>query len=450
MLGPTNMGEVSVIFGELVRMLKDLPPGGFDKAYASKPPTSTASKSMSFMCEKKMFKDVVRLAELGARLAEQAHNPAEITPDPFVETVLAGIKSLEAKVDQLSLDAANAAAARSEPPKSYAAATTGGSPSAPHLSKPKAGAKGKKPPPAPSPPRTPQITLAQTATKKAEFVELTTEPGDLASRAASSILEALRHQSVADNAQPPPPVAIRGITRNAYTRDIHLHLKDHESLMAIMALKSDDWVSVVNPNLGLKRKVYPVIVHGIPTTFKPTLRKHIRDFIEENHGVLDTATRMVWANKHSIEAGKPFSSLIIHLTDPKAANLAITNRICFKHMLKLTEKSTKRIKQCYTCLDFGHFAKACSESNREFSHCAGPHHYLSCTKLHVPVQCVNCTHHLLDTEFPNNDDANVNDMSEAQKSLCAHSAFSIQCPLRMLQVAKNTHMSDLYNTTSHV
>lgn len=35
MLGPTDMGELSVIFGELVRMLKELPPGVFDKAYGS-------------------------------------------------------------------------------------------------------------------------------------------------------------------------------------------------------------------------------------------------------------------------------------------------------------------------------------------------------------------------------------------------------------------------------
>lgn len=104
------MGELSVIFGELVKMLKDLPPGGFDKVYGHQPPTSVAAKPVSFMCDKQQFKDAVRLAELGARLAEQAHHPAEADPNPFEESVLAGIKSLEAKIDQLALDAANAAA----------------------------------------------------------------------------------------------------------------------------------------------------------------------------------------------------------------------------------------------------------------------------------------------------------------------------------------------------
>lgn len=64
------MGELSVIFGELVRMLQDLPPGGFDKAYTSRPLSSTGPRPpISSMCDKQHFKDFVRLAELGARMA---------------------------------------------------------------------------------------------------------------------------------------------------------------------------------------------------------------------------------------------------------------------------------------------------------------------------------------------------------------------------------------------
>lgn len=174
-------------------------------------------------------------------------------------------------------------------------------------------------------------------------------------------------------------MTLRGITRNTFTGDIHLHLHSQDSLKAVLSLKTDDWVTVVNPDLTLKRKVYPTIVHGVPTTFKPDSRTQAQDFVSENHGVLDTATRMVWANKTSIELGEPYSSLIIHLTDPVAANEAIVNRVCFEHTLKLTEKSTKRIKQCYTCLDFGHYAKSCTETIRACSHCAGNHHhYIPC------------------------------------------------------------------------
>lgn len=83
----------------------------------------------------------------------------------------------------------------------------------------------------------------------------------------------------------------------------------------------------VNPKLGIKRKSYPSIIHEVPTTFNPSSRSHIHELISDNHGVLDTATKMLWANKYSIESGKPFLSLIVHLTDPVAANLAIRNQI---------------------------------------------------------------------------------------------------------------------------
>lgn len=90
LLGPTDMGELSTIFGELVRMLKELPPGGFDKAYNQKAPATAAAKMVSFMCDRQSFKDVVRLAELGAGLADQAKNQVSPIVDPFTDTVVAG------------------------------------------------------------------------------------------------------------------------------------------------------------------------------------------------------------------------------------------------------------------------------------------------------------------------------------------------------------------------
>lgn len=448
LLGPTSMGELSAIFRELVRTLKDLPPGGFEKAYALRPPSAAAPEPQRFLCDKQQFKDAIRLAELGASLAEQTHTSSDLPQDPVVTTVLEGLKSLEAKVDQLALDTANLAAKQPAPTKTFADAAAKGIPTEPHRGKPKPGPKGKKPPSAPAPLKAPQLTLSQLSADKSDFVEMTTEAGLLASRAHKAIHTALREQGEATGATV-PPVKLRGITCNSFTGDINLHLDHRTSLTAILALKSDAWVSDINPGLGLKRKVYPIIVHGIPTTFKPSSRAHIHDFIEENNGVLDTATKVVWANKYSIEQGKPFSSLIIYLTDPIAANQAITNRLCFKHLLKVTEKSVKRIKQCYTCLDFGHYAKTCPDENRTCSHCAGAHPYHACTKLSAPVRCANCTHHVLDTEFPENSQANVNDLSEAQKASCAHSPFSNQCALRRAQTAKNAHMSDLYDIPLH-
>lgn len=179
-----------------------------------------------------------------------------------------------------------------------------------------------------------------------------------------------------------------------------------------MALRSDDWVNKVNPQLGLKRKAYPIIIHGIPTTFKPSSRAHVHELIKDNHGVLDSATRIVWAKKFSIEAGKPFSSLIIHLTDPAAANQAINNHVCFKHLLKVTEKLTKQVRQYYQCLDFGHLAKTCPESFRSCSHCAGAHPFEDCPKREEPICCVNCTQKFPEASFPGVATATTTDLTE--------------------------------------
>lgn len=212
-----------------------------------------------------------------------------------------------------------------------------------------------------------------------------------------------------------------------------------------MALKSDSWVNEINPQLGLKRKNFPIIIHGMPTSFKPSSRSHIQEFIESNHGVLDTATKMTWANRYSIELGKPFSSLIVHLTDAAAANAAIRNRICYKHMLKVTERSTKRVKQCYQCLAFGHFAKACPENFRSCSHCAGAHPFEDCPKRAEPLCCVNCAQKYLEAIFPGVSTVKTSDLSPEQRGSCTHSPFSNSCPLRRQQMALKAQISDLYD-----
>lgn len=311
------------------------------------------------------------------------------------------------------------------------------------------GGKGGKPPPTTTTPhRVPRLVLTQLSADKREYVELTTEPGALASRATAA-LEAALHEHAAATGKPPPPLSIRGITRNTFTGEIHLHLVDQASVAAALALPSDVWVCDINPQLNLRRKIYPIIIHGMPTTFRPSSKVHVHDFIEESHGVLDTATKFVWANRYSIESGKPFCSMIVHLTDPVAANEAIRNRICFNHLLKVTERSTKRIKQCYKCLDFGHFAKACTETFRSCSHCARAHPFDECPSRAEPLCCVNCAQKFLETTYPGISTVTPSDLSVEQRKSCTHSPFSNSCPLRRKQVAHNAHISDIFDVDTN-
>lgn len=217
------MGELSVIFGELVRMLKELPPEGFDKAYSTRPVANVANNPVSFMCDKQSFKDVVRLAELGARLAKQAHNPGERASDPSTESIMAGIKSLEAKVDQLALETAALAVRQTAPDKSYAEALSKKG----HLNEPRAKTvpegKGKKPPSPPARQSPPKLLLAQLTDDKQSFVELISDAGALAARASSALKNALQRQAAEDGKPPPPPHF-----RSRYYKE-YLHWRDPTS-----------------------------------------------------------------------------------------------------------------------------------------------------------------------------------------------------------------------------
>lgn len=206
---------------------------------------------------------------------------------------------------------------------------------------------------------------------------------------------------------------------------------------------------MINPLLVLKRKAYPIIIHGMPTSFNPHSREHLHDFIEDNGGVLDTCTRIVWANKYSIESGKPYSSLIVHLTDPVAANTDIRNQICYKHLLKVTEQSTKQVRQCYTCFDYSRHAITCPEKFRSCSHCAGTHAYEACSKRDEPLCCVNCAQKFLETTFPGITTVTTSDLTPEQRPSFTHSPFSNSCPLRRAQTALMAHVSDLFEAESN-
>lgn len=92
------------------------------------------------------------MAEWGAKLAKQAHSQVNPPPptDPIADTVLAGFKSLKAKVDQLAFDMASLAAKQATSAKLFAEAVEAGRPGGASPANPKAGVKGKKTPPPPS------------------------------------------------------------------------------------------------------------------------------------------------------------------------------------------------------------------------------------------------------------------------------------------------------------
>lgn len=148
------------------------------------------------MCDKQRFKDVFLLAELGACLADQSHNPVDGEPDPFTEKMLAGLMFLEEKVDKLASDTANIAVQQKSQPNFFASIVESEVAPSTIAAKSKTGVKGKKPPPTLSPKKVAWLTLSQLLAEKAAYVELSTDAGALTSRASKALKSALQEQAV--------------------------------------------------------------------------------------------------------------------------------------------------------------------------------------------------------------------------------------------------------------
>lgn len=100
MLGEVITNNLGLILEEIVNLLKDVPPRGFDRTY-NQPTHAAAPRTVSFRCNKQQFKHIVWLAELGVNLSEQSIATTKLSlpppQEPLLGTVVAGLKSLEAK-----------------------------------------------------------------------------------------------------------------------------------------------------------------------------------------------------------------------------------------------------------------------------------------------------------------------------------------------------------------
>ena len=142
------------------------------------------------------------------------------------------------------------------------------------------------------------------------------------------------------------------------------------------------WLPWLSDKLHVAPTTYPIIVHGIPTSFDPSRDSDdITAFLEENHRLFDHPSALQHAEfisralDHS--RSKAHSSLILYLTDPRAANACITQHIAFRGQLHATARFHRHPPQCYNCLCFGHFARSC-KSSAVCACCAGAHATRAC------------------------------------------------------------------------
>lgn len=208
-------------------------------------------------------------------------------------------------------------------------------------------------------------------------------------------------------------------------------------------------VPALQPTLIVKRKVYPIIIHGMNTRFNPDNVEHTNKLIRGNPEALSSAVACFWANPTSIKEAKSHSLLIFHLTNPNQANYAIQNSIVWESVLKRAEQSRKRVIQCFKCFGFDHVASKCSKP-QVCSHCTDKHPVTNCPKADKPPTCVNCLRQVIEEGLTTDPDFSRADIPAAKLKSLSHAALSNTCPIRASNAKAVAENQATYYVTHNV
>ena len=154
------------------------------------------------------------------------------------------------------------------------------------------------------------------------------------------------------------------------------------------------WVPQLSVQLSIAKKTYPVLVHGIPTSFDPLNGSDdVHHLISQNDHlivcplVLQHTEFLSWT--HAASQCKSWGSLIMYLTDAQITNDCIVHHIAYWSRLLLTVKFTCHPPQCYKCHRFGHLSQSCKASIT-CGCCAGTHATCDC-RCPATTECVEPT-----------------------------------------------------------
>ncbi len=199
---------------------------------------------------------------------------------------------------------------------------------------------------------------------------------------------------------------------------------------------SNIWIPKLVPGAILVVRTWSIVVHSVPTTFRPQNQDDLAYLYERNPEVTSRNLRHVrWLKEDVVKnKEKKDSTLVLALSDYEVAEEVTYRGLFLENALCKGDWYHKGPDLCYKCQGFGHRSYTCPSPNSICARCAGHH----------PTQKCPCPHATPCQE--------TKQCKITLKCACCdgpHCAFDHACPLwkiAMQQAARSTYDSREYSS----
>lgn len=199
--------------------------------------------------------------------------------------------------------------------------------------------------------------------------------------------------SVKENPTDSKPIQIRSIHRHP-SNDIVPYTTSAKQADALRATYQQ-WLPQTTPHMTLRDPIYPVVVHGIPTSFDPNCPDHMEMLLAMNQETLSPPPQFVkWVSPQAVKRGVSHSSIRLGFSSLDQAKKAVEEKIFYGRYNKRTEHGRTARARCMNCLQEGHTSNYCKEQVM-CPFCSEDHQADKCpSKGLITTSCTVCARHM--------------------------------------------------------
>jgi hypothetical protein len=166
---------------------------------------------------------------------------------------------------------------------------------------------------------------------------------------------------------------------------------------------------------------YTVMIHSVPTEFEANNNNHPKMLCAQNNIPYDMIEKAQWLGQ-PLKNGKQHGTLLINVKDKKLAQ----GSLIIDGTLLTASRYTPGPPQCFNCLEIRHLAFYC-KTPPLCARCGAKHNSKDCQIENPSGACFRCI----------KIDQNKNKFTSLINIKYTHSPFSIQFPLKSIEVNKN-------------